>query len=160
MFDWGRTWCEWQHEYFSLSYGAALDSADKSRGYDRIGIGVEGNIHAIPVFKMPSSMELFIRAGYCNMRTNALFGAYQSDEFRLFNALRPASRLSGVNSPYHVAMTGDERVSRFSFGFGATFLHRTIGADLDLGFLSLDRDTKNSGIEFGLGLDYNIGVAK
>jgi len=160
VYDWGRAWLEWQHEYFSLSYGAALDSTDKTRGYDRIGVGMEGNIHAIPAFKMPSSMELFIRAGYCNMRTNGRFGSYAGDEFRLFNAMQPGSQRSGPNSPYTVAMTGDERVSRFSFGFGATFLHRTIGADLDLGFLSLERDTKNRGVEFGFGIDYNLRFAK
>jgi len=160
FFDWGRAWLEWAHENFSLSYGPGLDSTDKSRGYDRIGIGMEGNIHAIPAFKMPSSMELFLRLGYCNMRTNGRFGAYMADEFRQFNSMQPASQLSGPSSPYHVGMTGDERVSRFSFGFGATFLHRTIGADMDLGFLSLERDTKNSGVEFGFGLNYNLGVAK
>jgi hypothetical protein len=158
--DWGRAWLEWAHENFSLAYGPGLDSTDKSRGYDRIGIGLEGNIHAIPAFKMPSSMELFIRAGYCNMRTNGRFGAYGGDEFRLFNAVQPASQRQGPNSPYHVAMTGDERVSRLTTGFGATFLHRAIGADLELGFLSLKRDTKNSGLEFGFCIDYNVGVAK
>jgi hypothetical protein len=160
VLDWGRAWCEWQHEFFSLSYGAALDSTDKSRGYDRIGIGIEGNIHAIPAFKMPSSMELFIRAGYCNMRTNERFGAYEADEFRQFNSLAPASQLSGPNSPYHVAMTGDERVSRFTTGFGATFLHRMFEADLVLGFLSLQNETNNSGFEFGFGIDYNLGMPK
>jgi hypothetical protein len=162
VLDWGRAWLEWQHEFFSLSYGSALDSPDKSRGYDRIGLGIEGNIHAIPAFKMPSSMELFVRAGYCNMRTNGRFGAYLGDEFRLFNSLQQGSQLSGANSPYHVPMIGDERVSRFTTGFGATFLHRMFEADLALGFLSLQdaNGTKNSGFEFGFGLDYNVGVAK
>jgi hypothetical protein len=162
VLDWGRAWLEWQHESFSLSYGPTLDSTDKSRGYDRIGIGLEGNIHAIPAFKMPSSMELFLRLGYCNMRTNGRFGSYAGDEFRLFNSLQSGSQLSGPSSPYQVAMAGDERVSRFTTGFGATFLHRMFEADLELGFLSLDAadGTKNSGFEFGFGIDYNIGMPK
>lgn len=162
VYDWGRAWLEWQHEYFSLSYGSALASPDKSRGYDRIGVGLEGNIHAIPALKMPSSIELFIRFGYCNMRTNARFGPYAADEFRLFNPLQPGSQLSGPNSPYHVGLDGDERVNRFTAGFGSTFFRRMLEVDLELGLLSVQDPgpQNNSGLEFGLNLAYNVGMPK
>jgi hypothetical protein len=160
VMDWGRAWVEWAHEYFSLSYGAAIDSIDKSRGYDRIGVGIEGNIHAIPALKMPSSTELFIRLGYCNMRTNGRFGPYAGDEFRLFNSMSAPSLRSGPNSPYHVTLNNDERLSRFTVGFGATFLQRMFEANFVLGFLGLQDDMTENGFEFGFGLDYNLGVAK
>jgi hypothetical protein len=168
VLDWGRAWLEWQHENFSLSYGPALATAygpaftegDKSRGYDRIGLGLEGNIHAIPAFKMPSSTELFLRLGYTNMRTNERFGAYAADEFREFNSMKAGSQLSDPNSPYRVGLDGDERVSRFTTGFGATFLHRMLEANLLLGFLSIQDQTSNSGLEFGFGIDYNVGMPK
>jgi len=162
--NWGRAWLEYAHDFLTLSYGPGLKPMqDQSRSYDRIGCGIEGNIHAVSAFNIPPSIELFLRIGYENMRVNSRFGAYHGDEFRLINEpLVPGSqRTSPVGvSPYRVDMDGDVRSSKISSGLGATFFNGILGADVGMGFLTLTSDKIDNGFEFGASISYNLGVRK
>jgi hypothetical protein len=156
----GRAWFEYRHEFFWASYGAGVNTPDKSRGYDYIGLGLEGNVNAIPGLRMPKSIEAFLRLGYCNTRQNSKWGQYLGDEFRQFNPMAARSEFSGDNSPYSLALGADERVSRFSLGAGGTFFNGMLGADVVVAFLSREADMKENGVEFGVGVEYILKAGK
>jgi hypothetical protein len=156
----GKAWFEYGHEFFWASYGAGANTPGKSRGYDYIGLGLEGNVNAVPGLRMPKSIEAFLRLGYCNTRQNSRFGQYHADEFRQFNQVAPRSEFFGDNGPYSLSLGADERVSRFSLGAGATFFNRMLGADVVLAFLSREADMKENGVEFGIGVEYILKVGK
>ncbi len=161
--NWGKAWFEYAHDFFSLSYGALTAMTDQSRGYDRIGCGIEGNIHAIPALNVPSSIELFVRLGYENMRLNSRFGAYHGDEFRFINEpLAIGSQNPGgtVASPYRIDMDGDVRISKITSGLGATFFDGMLGVDVGMGFLTLTSAQINNGFEFGAAVSYNLVARK
>jgi hypothetical protein len=156
----GKAWFEYGHEFFWASYGAGANTPGRSRGYDYIGLGLEGNVNAIPGLNMPKSIEAFLRLGYCNTRQNSRFGQYHADEFRQFGTVGPGSQLSGDKSPYSLSFGADERVSRFSLGAGGTFFNRMLGVDVMLAFLSREAATKESGLEFGVGVEYILKAGK
>jgi hypothetical protein len=156
----GKAWFEYGHEFFQASYGAGENTPGQSRGYDYIGLGLEGNVNAIPGLHMPKSIEAFLRLGYCNMRENSRFGQYHGDEFRQFTQVTARSEFFGDKSPYSLALGADERVSRFSMGAGGTFFNGMLGADFMLAFLSRDAAIKESGVEFGVGVEYKIKASK
>jgi hypothetical protein len=156
----GKVWFEYGHEFFRASYGAGANTPGKSRGYDYIGLGLEGNVNAIPGLRMPNSIEAFLRLGYCNTRQNSRFGQYHADEFRQFSQVGPRSEFSGETGAYSLSFGADERVSRFSMGAGGTFFNRMLGADFVLAFLSRDGNKKESGVEFGIGVEYVMKAVK
>lgn len=156
----GKAWFEYGHEFLRASYGAGVNTPGKSRGYDYIGLGLEGNVNAIPGLRMPKSIEAFLRLGYSNTRQNSRFGQYHGEEFRQFTQVTARSEFSGDNSPYSLAFGGDERVSRFSMGAGGTFFNGMLGADVMLAFLSREGDMKENGVEFGVGVEYLLKAGK
>ncbi len=156
----GKAWFEYAHEFFWASYGAGVNGQDQSRGYDRIGCGLEGNVNAIPGLHMPASIEVFLRLGYLNTRENARFGGYDAQEFQQVSPVVARSEFAGGNGPYSLAFGQDERVSRFSLGAGGTFFNRMLGVDFMLAFLSRSADTRESGVEFGVGAEYEIRAGK
>lgn len=156
----GKAWLEYTHEFFNASYGAGTNTGNKSRGYDRIGLGLEGNVNSIPGLRMPKSIEAFLRLGYLNMRENARFGGYHEDEFQQICPVAARSEFSGDNGAYSLAFGQDERVSRFSLGAGGMFFNRMLGADFVLAFLSREADVKENGFEFGIGVEYILMTGK
>jgi hypothetical protein len=156
----GKTWFEYTHEFFNASYGAGTNRANRKQGYDRIGLGLEGNVNSIPGLRMPESMEAFLRLGYLNMRENARFGGYHADEFRQIGPMAARSQFAGTSGAYSLAFGQDERVSRFSLGAGGTFFNRMLGVDLMFAFLSREADVKENGFEFGIGVEYVMKAGK
>lgn len=156
----GKAWLEYSHQFFWASYGAGVNTPGQSRGYDRIGLGLEGNVNAIPGLNMPKAIEAFLRLGYVNMRENTRFDGYHADEFQQVTPVAPRSEFSGTNGAYSLSFGSDERVSRFSLGAGATFFNKILGIDFSLAFLEIDGDTKQSGMEFGIGAQYELGAGK
>jgi hypothetical protein len=156
----GKAWFEYGHEFFQASYGAGTNTPGKSRGYDYIGLGLEGNVNAIPNLRMPKSIEAFLRLGYSNTRQNLRFGQYHADEFRQFSQIGARSEFTGDQSPYSLALGGDERVSRFTMGVGGLFFNRMLGADFALSILSREADMKENGVEFGVGVEYMMKASK
>jgi hypothetical protein len=156
----GMAWLEYSHQFFWASYGSGVNTPGRSRGYDRIGLGLEGNVNAIPGLRMPKSIEAFVRLGYVNMRENARFDGYHAEEFLQVTPVAPRSEFTGTNGVYSLSFGSDERVSRFSLGAGATFFKKMLGVDVSLAFLEVDGDTKQSGIEFGIGAQYELGAGK
>jgi hypothetical protein len=156
----GKCWLEYSHQFFNASYGAGVTRPGADRGYDRIGLGLEGNVHAIPGLRMPSSMEMFLRLGYCNMRQNSRFGAFHGDEFRQFSQIGPGSQFVNDNGAYGLGTGGDERITDFSMGAGTTFFNRTLTADVLVSFLSREASIKENGVGFGIGVEYFLKAAK
>ncbi|HUI92996.1 MAG TPA: hypothetical protein VLX68_12175 [Chitinivibrionales bacterium] len=148
----GKAWFEYGHEFFWASFGAGANTPGKSRGYDYIGLGLEGNVNAVPGLRIPKSVEAFCRLGYDNMRLNSRWGQYHGDEFRQFTPVEARSQFSNDNGEYSLAFGSDQRVSRFSLGAGGTFFNRMLGADFTLAFLS----GQESGFEFGVGVEFML----
>jgi hypothetical protein len=160
MWNYGRAFLEYGHDFFGLSYEKGVGYPNSQRGFDRIALGLEANIHAIPALRIPQSIEIFGRLGYVNIRTDSRFGAYYGDEFRDFTALSSGALRSGSESPYRPTLGGDVRISRFTIGTGATFFNRTAGVDLLLGFCSLMQSRPEGAMEFGVNAFYAIGAKK
>jgi hypothetical protein len=156
----GKAWFEYGHEFFRASYGAGVNIPGKSRGYDYIGLGLEGNVNAIPGLRMPKSIEAFLQVGYSNTRQNSKWGQYHGDEFRQFTPMAARSEFSGDSGAYSLSVGGDERMSRFSLGAGGTFFNGMLGADVMLAILSRDAATKENGVEFGVGVEYLMKAGK
>ncbi len=154
----GRAFLEYGHDFFGISYQSKAGYPNSQRGFDRIAVGLDANIHAIPALRIPSSMELFGRLGYANIRADSRFGAYYGDEFRDFTPLRSGALLSGTESPYRPTLGGDYRLSRFTVGLGASFFNRSAGADAALGFCSLMQSKPEGAVEFGARAYYALGT--
>jgi hypothetical protein len=158
--NYAHAYVEYGHDFFALSYKEGMDLPNSQRGFDRFALGADGNLHAIPYFNFPSSIELFLRCGYTFIRTDSRFGQYYRDEFREFSAVNNGSLLNDITNPYEPKLGGDLRLSRFSLGTGATFLDKALGIDLLLAFSSLKHNRAYNSTEFGAKLFYALSSGK
>jgi hypothetical protein len=158
--NYGTAWLEYVHEFFNAVYGAGTNTPNKSRGYDRIGLGLEGNVNAIPGLAMPKWVDVFLRLGYLNMRDNSRFGSLYGDEFGRFTPVSSGSQFADSSGFYSLSFGADERVNRFSLGAGARFFEKALGVDLAFAFLSRESTVKEGGFEFGIGVEYVLKAGK
>jgi hypothetical protein len=149
-------WFEFAHSNVGLDYGDAFSGRpSKNSGHDRICIGAEANLHAIPGLHFPKSIESFLRMGYFNQRENSGIGAFQSDEFGFIHSMSFYSMQYRYN-PNDFGWGPDQRVMGFTIGPGATFLNRLIQTDAYVGFLSKYALTNQNGLELGVDCRYNL----
>jgi hypothetical protein len=149
------TWFEFAHSDIALNFGANWpDVQTMKRGYDRICLGVEANLHAIPALRFPESIETFVRLGYFNQRENSRINAFQSDEFGPVNFMSTGSMI--IRYFPNLNWGDDQRVVGVVLGSGATFYNRMLQADAHIGFLTKYAAANQSGLEIGLDLAYNL----
>jgi hypothetical protein len=152
----GTTWLEYRHTALNIEQGNALpNAADKKRAYDRISIGAQANLHAIPALRFPPSIETFLRLGYFNLRDNSGIDAFDAQNFGLLTPLLPFSQASRYAAD--LGWGPDERIYGTTLGLGASFLNKMIALNASLGFLSKTLQNKTySGSEFGIDCIYML----
>ncbi len=157
ILSYGSTYFEFSHSKISLDVDSAYGPTfkDTSRGYERVLIGAQGNIHAIKALRIPSSIGIFGRLSYENLRINSLYDGYRSDEFSLNTPLIPNSL--GSTPLYAPAPGADQRIGNFTVGLGASFFSNQVRLDAAYSMLTKKESSISyKGYGFALDLGYEI----
>ena len=151
-------WAEYTHTSMGLAYGDFWQNqADKSHAYHQTNLGVEANLHAIPVLHVPSTLELYFRISYFNLTCNSGIDPFQSREFGPLLPLTSLSRSFRYNAVEQGFGWGTtERISGFVLGAGSFILNRSMAIDTRIGFLNQSLGEHESGIVFGANVGYML----
>ncbi|MDD5675071.1 MAG: hypothetical protein PHC61_12960 [Chitinivibrionales bacterium] len=155
ILQFGSTWFEYNHSRMGLTFGDAWAGQNKNKGYDRISLGLEANIHAIPALHFPSSIQTFARIGFFNLRDNSGINAFESEDFGILNGGLANSQAYRYAPDF--GWGPDERIIGFTFGLGGTFFNKKLQADLSLTTLSkFISGVKSTGTQLGIDCAYMV----
>jgi hypothetical protein len=155
IMKYGKTWLEYKHSTLGLDYGDFwTNSSSKNKGYDRISIGIEANIHSIEALHIPPSTETFLRLGYFNQRENSKINSFESEQFDLVNSVSYNSMRYSYSPDS--ALGNDQRVMGITIGIGGSFFNKMLTTDAHLAFLSKTSAVDRSGTQFGIDCIYAL----
>jgi hypothetical protein len=155
----GMAYFEYAHSNLGLEYGSLWPLLkNKKWGYDRFGLGLEGDINSIPGLPVPQWVELSARLGYLNMRENSTVNSFRGRDFSLLYPVRAGSQRFRDDPDFGVGP--DQRIINITMGLGSAFAGRMIVLDANAGFLTKITDTKYSGFEFGVDITYYLKAAE
>jgi opacity protein-like surface antigen len=147
---------------FNLEYGfknvsSKCDSVfplieDKKEWYHRTVADLKINVHKIPPFRIPESMELIINAGFFNSLYNKAFDSWQTEFVHLVPPT-VSSQSRRYEDPYPVFL--NSRIIGFNAGIRTSFLDRMFGVGAEFIYFT-ENDKEEKGPGFSIDLSYNL----
>ena len=147
---------------FNLEYGFKNVSSkcdivfplieDKKEWYHRTVADLKINVHKIPPFRIPESMELIINAGFFNSLYNKAFDSWQTEFVHLVPPT-VSSQSWRYDDPYPVFL--NSRIIGFNAGIRTSFLDRMFGVGAEFIYFT-ENDKEEKGPGFSIDLSYNL----
>ncbi|MFC1585882.1 hypothetical protein ACFL5V_10075 [Fibrobacterota bacterium] len=156
IYEYVTGYTEWEFNSLTLKVPDSTKQYDEDdrdfRGYNRILVGVEGNLHNIPQWKIPKEVELYVRASFATGAENSNSRKFRPYYLQYFNRYTFEERNLYERGYYIPEIGAKVDWYTFNLGFGSSFWNGIVSGDIYLSFYYQDNQFLNddfSGIEIG-----------